>query len=63
MPEFMAEVPREPFDGEVLRYIKDNVGYTVYTIGCDGVDNGGLSMWQMTESNPKEYDWPFTVRR
>ncbi|MCD6176013.1 MAG: hypothetical protein J7K65_09655 [Planctomycetes bacterium] len=67
VPEFMAEVPREPFDGKVLRYIKHDVGYTVYTIGSDGVDNGGLSIQQMREKtpegNPKEYDRPFTVRR
>jgi len=65
--EFMTEVPLEPFDGEPLRYIRHHVGYTVYMIGEDGVDNGGLSKEQMKEKTgeeePEEYDWPFTVRR
>jgi hypothetical protein len=67
VPEFMEEVPRDPFDNEVLRYIKHDDGYTVYTIGEDGIDNGGLSKEQIIEKtgeeHPKEYDWPFTVQR
>ena len=67
VPEFMEAVPLEPFDGEQLRYIRHKDGYTVYTIGYDGIDNGGLSREQMAEKtgedNPKEFDWPFTVRR
>ena len=67
VPEFMEAVPLEPFDGQPLRYIRREGGYTVYTIGEDGVDNGGWSKEQMAEEtgeeNPKEYDWPFTVRR
>lgn len=66
-PEFMAAVPLEPFDGESLRYILHEDGYTVYTIGDDWEDNDGLSkdeMAEMTgEESPEEYDWPFTVRR
>ena len=67
VPDFMEEVPREPFDNEVLRYIKHDDGYTVYAIGEDGVDNGGLSYIQMAEQigeeRPEEFDWPFTVKR
>lgn len=67
VPEFMEAVPLEPFDGEPLRYIRHDVGYMVYTIGDDWVDNGGLSKEQMKEKtgdeSPEEYDWPFTVRR
>lgn len=67
VPEFMEAVPRDPFDGETLRYIKHDVGYTVYAIGDDGVDNDGLSREQMKEKmgggEPEEFDWPFTVRR
>jgi hypothetical protein len=65
---FLEVVPLEPFDGEPLRYIRHaDGGYTVYCIGDDWVDNGGLSKEQMAEQtgeeNPEEYDWPFTVRR
>lgn len=67
VPEFMAEVPRDPFDDQPLRYIRHDVGYTVYTIGEDSVDNGGLSYKEMLKLNnderPEHYDWPFRVRR
>jgi hypothetical protein len=67
VPEFMGTVPLEPFDGEPLRYILLEDGYTLYTIGDDWEDNGGLSKEQMSEKTgeeiPEEYDWPFTVRR
>lgn len=67
IPEFMEAIPLEPFDGEPLRYIRHKEGgYTVYCIGDDGVDNGGLSKEQRAEQtgeqDPEEYDWPFTVR-
>lgn len=67
VPEFLEAVPQEPFDGRPLRYVTDDKGYTVYTIGEDGVDNGGLSKAQMAEKtgqeDPEEFDWPLTVRR
>ncbi len=67
VPEFLAAVPLDPLDGKPLRYVRYNDGYTVYTIGEDGVDNGGLSMEQIAEGadseNPDQHDWPFTVRR
>jgi hypothetical protein len=40
-PEFLAAVPTDPFDGKPLRYVAGENGYTVYSIGRDGVDNGG----------------------
>ena len=67
VPEYMKELPRDPFDNEILRYIKHDAGYSVYTIGEDCIDNGGLSKEQMSEKTgeeiPEEYDWPFTVKR
>jgi hypothetical protein len=39
----------------------------LYTIGEDGIDNGGLNRSQMSKKlgvkRSKEYDHPFTVRR
>ncbi|MEN8128374.1 MAG: hypothetical protein ABFR90_11325 [Planctomycetota bacterium] len=65
VPEFMAELPRDPFDNEVIRYLKPENGFTLYIIGEDGIDNGGKSKEQLrkkTGERPKQYDWPFTVR-
>jgi hypothetical protein len=42
VPEFLSEVPRDPVDGLPLRYRVNPGGtFTLYSIGDDGVDNGG----------------------
>jgi hypothetical protein len=41
VPKFLTAVPTDPFDGQPLRYKKLANGYVVYSIGEDGVDNGG----------------------
>jgi hypothetical protein len=40
-PQYLASVPLDPFDGKPLRYrrVKDRV--VIYSVGPDGVDNGG----------------------
>ncbi|KAB2661210.1 MAG: hypothetical protein DVB31_12690 [Verrucomicrobia bacterium] len=41
VPTHLAEVPADPFDGKPLRYRHTNDTYTVYSLGEDGVDDGG----------------------
>jgi hypothetical protein len=52
-----VEVPSDPFDGKPLRYEKLSKGYVVYSVGEDGVDNGG------TEGFGPGTDITFTVER
>lgn len=67
MPNFIAAVPLDPFDGKPLRYIlRDSGGYMLYTIGEDGIDNGGLTRAQARKNTgdfTKEFDHTFTVKR
>jgi hypothetical protein len=66
VPEFLAEVYLDPFDGNPLRYVlRPEGGYMIYCIGEDGVDNGGVDMSHKVTGagGAPEYDWPFTVRR
>lgn len=42
-PEFLYEVPLDPFDGQPLRYRIDPSEYKVYSVGVDGIDQGGQS--------------------
>jgi hypothetical protein len=58
-PGYLAEVYMDPFDGKPLRYKKAEPGYMIYTIGPDGVDNGGQG-WDKTT---KTQDWAFRVYR
>jgi hypothetical protein len=40
-PEFLDQPPVDPFDGAPLRFKSDAAGYKVYSIGPDGIDQGG----------------------
>jgi hypothetical protein len=40
-PDFLPNVPLDPFDGQALRYRRDDQGVIVYSVGEDGKDNGG----------------------
>lgn len=44
VPQFLSAVPSDPFDGEPLRCVAADDGLTIYSIGRDGKDNGGLSL-------------------
>lgn len=40
-PEFLPVSPRDPVDGKPLRYRQAADGFVLYSIGKDGVDDGG----------------------
>jgi tRNA A-37 threonylcarbamoyl transferase component Bud32 len=43
VPEFLDRVPRDPMDGQPLRYrLNADGGYTLYSVGQDGKDGGGV---------------------
>jgi hypothetical protein len=42
VPDFLPSVPRDLFDGQPLRFKTLPRGYVVYSLGADGVDDGGL---------------------
>lgn len=39
MPEFVTDVPKDPYDNQPLRYRKIDGGFEIYAIGSDLVDN------------------------
>jgi hypothetical protein len=41
VPEFLPEVPSDPFDGEPLRYARTERGWKLWSVGYDLKDNGG----------------------
>ncbi len=41
VPEFLPQVPIDPFDGKPLRYVVRDDEYLLYCVGRDGVDDGG----------------------
>ena len=59
VPDYFDAVLKDPFDGNDLRFQKNDIGFVVYSIGPDGIDNGGK------EKNPADksssYDQPFRI--
>lgn len=43
VPAFISSVPIDPMDGKPLRYIVTDSGYTLYSVGRNQVDDGGVS--------------------
>jgi hypothetical protein len=41
VPAYLSAVPRDPFDGQPMRYRRMADGVIVYSVGPDGKDNGG----------------------
>jgi hypothetical protein len=41
VPQFLANVPLDPYDAKPLRYRRLEDGVVIYCIGPDEVDNGG----------------------
>lgn len=41
VPGYLADVPRDPWDGEPVRYRREGAAYRIYCVGWDEVDHGG----------------------
>jgi hypothetical protein len=41
VPKYLEKVPLDPFDGKPLRFGTFDKGVVIYSVGSDGVDNGG----------------------
>jgi len=41
VPDYMPELPPDPFTGDPLVYRRDGGSYVLYSVGPDGVDHGG----------------------
>jgi hypothetical protein len=65
VPAYLPSVPVDPFDGQPLRYARRVEGYVVYSIGPDGVDDGGGERKEKAKfRGPQEpHDILFVVER
>jgi hypothetical protein len=48
VPAFLGEVPTDPFDGKPLRLRRLADGVVIYSVGLDGIDNGGKIDWDLS---------------
>lgn len=60
-PQYLDQVPIDPFDGQPIRYRRTDPGYVLYSITEDGQDNGGKEKEDVGKGQP--YDLCFIVTR
>jgi hypothetical protein len=60
-PLYMEKVPLDPFDGNPLRYRRFNEGVVIYSVGVDGVDNGGQIDRKATQGSDQGLDFGFRL--
>ena len=54
-PQYLQQVPVDPFDGKPIRYEPGSPGYLLYSVGEDGRDDGGR------ERNDKDHNAPYDL--
>jgi hypothetical protein len=69
LPEALdASAPIDPFTGQPLKYRRDDMGYVVYSVGEDGVDDGGSIEGSRYDAGvwagrlPKDYGYRIRTR-
>ena len=64
VPTYLQSVPKDPFDGNELRYKKLETGFVVYSIGEDLSDEGGKEKPpRKIKGEPPKWDVTFIVER
>jgi len=63
VPGYLDAVPKDPFDGNDLRYKMLEPGFMVYSVGEDGKDNGGREWPRRGGDWSKPWDVTFIVER
>ncbi len=52
VPRYIDAVPKDQFSGQELHYAREGSGYLLYSVGPNGVDDGGRE----ADSNPEGDD-------
>ena len=50
-PKYVAQVPKDIFTAADLHYRQEGTGYVLYSVGCNGKDDGGKGREDQTEGN------------
>ena len=60
VPTYLEAVPKDPFDGDELRYKKLQEGFVVYSVGEDQSDDGGKEQPPRNQRRGKSPNWDVT---
>jgi hypothetical protein len=42
--EFLTQIPHDPIGGQPLRYVRRDEGFLIYSVGVNGIDDGGQNV-------------------
>ncbi len=59
VPAHLSEIPLDPFDGLPMKLARTGAGLVIYSVGSDGIDNGGRVVPNEGEKKPR--DWGFRL--
>ena len=60
-PAYLKQIPKDPFDGQPLRYKLRSKGYVVYSIGADGKDDDGKERPPRSKGGNREESFDITL--
>jgi hypothetical protein len=52
VPAFLPRIPKDPYDGQPLRYRRVADDVVIYSVGPDGQDDGGTQLTKTRISSP-----------
>jgi hypothetical protein len=55
VPRYLTGIPIDPFSGASLLYVKDDVSYTVYSVGSDRLDDRGDLISELVKVQKQGY--------
>jgi hypothetical protein len=58
VPDFIAFVPLDPFDGKPIRLKKTDGKLVIYSVGLDGIDDGGARFDPQTQKGDITFELP-----
>jgi hypothetical protein len=58
VPDYLSEMPQDPYSGKPLVYRREATGYVLYSVGSDGQDDGGQPWDDMNWSGDILLDEP-----
>ena len=61
VPPYIEKIPLDPFDGKPLHYRPFDEGVVIYSVGVDGVDNGGQIDRKATQGSDQGLDFGFRL--
>lgn len=56
VPEFLTEVPVDPFTGEPLQFVRDDIEIRIYSVGPNRKDDGGQEVPEENEDGDRNYN-------